>query len=104
MIPGPCTTLTKEPRNEDDMARRNRTGTTLTAREIRRTYPGLEPGFFGIAPDDEDVYGHDEIVAPEYTGRPCGCVTTACPECRPLWFDADGNFTGQTPLWPFNTL
>ncbi|WP_086559934.1 hypothetical protein [Streptomyces africanus] len=76
------------------MARRNRTGTRLTAREVRSMYPTLDPGFFGIV-SDEDVYDHNEIVAPEYTSRSCGCVTAACPTCKPFWFDADGNFTGQ---------
>lgn len=76
------------------MARKNRTGTRLTAREVRNTYPARTPEFFGIKPD-EDCYDHSEIVAPEYTSHPCGCVTTSCPQCRPLWYDVEGNFTGQ---------
>lgn len=71
------------------MARMSRTGTRLTAREVRGMYPGLNQP----APeDDEDVYDHNEIVAPEWTSRPCGCVTTSCPQCKPLWYDADGNY------------
>lgn len=74
------------------MARKNRTGTVLTAREVRNLYPGLaEPGVYG----DEEPFDHSEIVAPEYISRPCGCVTSACPACRPLWFDADGKWTPQ---------
>ncbi len=59
------------------MARMNRTGTRLTAREVRSMYPALSPGFFGIVPDD-DAHSHSEIVAPEWTSNPCHCVTP-CP-------------------------
>ena len=85
------------------MARNNRTGTRMTAREVRSTYPALDPGFFGLVPSEEIHFdaSHSEVAVPEYTARPCGCVTTACPECRPLWFDAGGNFTGQRTLWNY---
>lgn len=100
MIPGPCITLTQELRNEETMARMNRTGTRLTVREVRSMYPALDSGFFGVVPD-EDSYCHSEIVAPEYTSHPCGCVAASCPQCRPLWYDADGNFKGKRTLWNY---
>lgn len=84
------------------MARKNRTGTKLTASEVRSMYPARDSGFFGIA-SDEDVYDHNEIVAPEYTSHPCGCVTTSCPQCKPRWYDANGNFTGRRTLWNYVT-
>lgn len=81
------------------MSRKNRTGTTLTAREIRRTYPSLDKSVLYVIDDEETHDHHSEIETPEYTGRPCGCVVTRCPECAPQQFDADGDFTGTRPLW-----
>lgn len=57
----------------------------LTAREVRRSMYRAEDG----------DGGHDEVVVPEWTSRPCGCVVTKCPRCAPLQFDDEGNYIRQ---------
>jgi hypothetical protein len=62
------------------MARSNRTGTRLTTREVRNTYPALDLGFFGLTPSEEVHFdaSNSEVGVPEYTSNPCPCVAP-CP-------------------------